>query len=44
LGPGLQGVTQKRDRAWLARWIQNPDKLLAEKDPLALELYTRYKK
>ena len=44
LGPGLQGVTQKRDPAWLARWIKNPDKLLAEKDPLALELYTRYKK
>ena len=24
--------------------VQNPDKLLAEKDPLAMELYERYKK
>ena len=44
MGAGLQGVTQMRDRAWLSRWIQNPDKLLAEKDPLAMELYERYKK
>ena len=44
LGPGLLGVTQKRDRAWLARWLKTPDKLLAEKDPVALELYNRYNK
>lgn len=44
LGPGLLGVTQKRDRTWLARWIKEPDKLLAEKDPVAIDLYNRYKK
>lgn len=44
LGPGLLGVTQKRDKAWLARWIKTPDKLLAEKDPIAIELYNRYNK
>ena len=44
LGPGLLGVTQRRDRAWLARWIKTPDKLLAGKDPIALELFNRYKK
>ncbi|MFA5923820.1 MAG: SCO family protein [Methylococcaceae bacterium] len=44
LGPGLLGVTQRRDRTWLANWIKTPDKLLAEKDPLALDLFNRYKK
>jgi protein SCO1 len=44
LGPGLLGVTQRRDKAWLARWIKTPDKLLAEKDPIAIDLYNRYNK
>lgn len=41
-GPNLLGVTQKRDRAWLVRVIVEPDKMLAEKDPLFMELYNRY--
>jgi len=44
LGPGLLNVTKQRDRAWLTRWLKAPDKLLAEQDPIALELYNRYKK
>jgi protein SCO1 len=44
LGPGLQGVTDRRDRKWLARWLKEPDKLLAEKDPIAMDLYNRYNK
>lgn len=44
LGPGLQGVTKKRERAWLSRWLKEPDKMLAEKDPIAMELYERYQK
>jgi protein SCO1/2 len=42
-GPDLLGVTEKRDRGWLARWIQAPDAMLAGKDPIALELYARYR-
>lgn len=41
-GPDLFAVTKKRDRAWLARWIANPEKMLAEKDPIAVELYNQY--
>ena len=41
LGPDLAGVTRRRDRAWLARWLANPEKLVMEKDPLALELAGR---
>ncbi len=42
LGPDLLDVASTRDRAWLVRWLQEPDKLLAEKDPLAMTLYTQY--
>ena len=44
LGPGLQGVTKVREKAWLTRWLKTPDKLLAEKDPIAVDLYNRYNK
>jgi protein SCO1/2 len=44
LGPGLQAVTQKRDRAWLKQWIKEPDRMIAKKDPIAVALYTKYKK
>ena len=44
LGPGLYGVTMQRDRTWLKRWIKEPDKMLAEKDPVAIDLYNRYNK
>jgi protein SCO1/2 len=43
LGPGLQGVAKRRDRAWLIRWLKMPDRMLAEKDPVATELFNRYK-
>lgn len=44
VGPDLVGVTQKRDRAWLVRWLKEPDKMIAEKDPIAIELYAKYNK
>ncbi|MFJ4374885.1 SCO family protein [Pseudomonas japonica] len=42
IGPDLIGVTEQRDPAWLSRWIGEPDRLLAERDPLALALFERY--
>jgi len=44
LGPGLQGVTERRDKAWLNRWLKAPDHMLSEKDPIAIELFNRYQK
>ena len=44
LGPDLLNVTQRRDRAWLARWLAQPDKMLAEGDPLAVQLYEKHQK
>ena len=42
LGPDLLGVTAKRDPQWLFRWLKEPDKVLAEGDPIATELYEAY--
>jgi mono/diheme cytochrome c family protein len=41
-GPDLQGVTARRDRDWLARWISEPDQMLAEGDTLATQLLAEF--
>lgn len=38
VGPDLKGVTTRREAAWLSRWIKEPDKVLAEGDPIATQL------
>lgn len=43
LGPDLLGVVQRRDADWLSRWLREPDRMLAEKDPVAIELFERFK-
>ncbi len=42
IGPDLLGVTEKRDRQWLIRWLKEPDVMLANKDPLAMQLFEQY--
>lgn len=42
IGPDLIGVTRQRDPQWLKRWIKEPDLMLAEKDPLAMQLYEQF--
>jgi mono/diheme cytochrome c family protein len=44
IGPDLIGVTRNRDAKWLNRWIREPDRLLAEKDPIALQLYEQFER
>ena len=43
VGPDLKGVTARRDRAWLIRYLVAPDVLRARKDPIAVELDAKYK-
>jgi protein SCO1 len=43
IGPDLRGVTTARDRNWLTRFIEVPDQMVAEKDPIATELFKKYK-
>ena len=42
VGPDLKGVTAKRERSWLVRWIMEPDKMLAEGDSLAKQIAQEY--
>ena len=44
IGPDLYGVTLRRDKGWLISWLRNPEKMINEKDPIALELYERFNK
>ena len=37
------GVTHKREREWLTRWLAAPEKMLAQKDSIALALVAEYK-
>ena len=38
LGPDLFGVTDRRDPAWLRRWMAEPDVMVATGDPVAVAL------
>ncbi len=42
VGPDLQGVTQRRDLAWLKGFIAAPDQVLASGDPIATQLLAEY--
>jgi cytochrome oxidase Cu insertion factor (SCO1/SenC/PrrC family) len=44
VGPDLKGVLERRPRAWLMRWLKEPDRMLAEKDPQAIALYNQFNK
>src|SRR5215510_10431162 len=43
VGPDLEGVTTRRERAWLVRYLREPDQVLAEHDPIATALLARYR-
>ena len=43
VGPDLAGVTTRRAREWLVRYLRAPDQMLAAGDPIAVELFARYK-
>jgi mono/diheme cytochrome c family protein len=38
-GPDLKDVSQRKDRSWLERFIQNPQALLNSGDPYAVQLH-----
>jgi protein SCO1/2 len=43
VGPDLAGVTTRRERQWLVRYLRAPDQMLAAQDPIAVALSARYK-
>jgi len=42
VGPDLEGVSDRRDPAWLSRWIAEPDAMLAEGDPVAVDMLAEF--
>jgi nitrite reductase (NO-forming) len=42
LGPDLYGVTKRRDKTWLTKWLKNPEQML-QTDANAKELLAKYK-
>ena len=39
VGPELMGVTQRREKAWLAKFIKNSKELIDAGDPIAVKVY-----
>lgn len=38
VGPGLQGIMERRDEKWVDKWLQDPGGLLKSGDKTATEL------
>ena len=38
-GPALRGVANRRDRAWLGKWIRNSSEMIKAGDPIAVQLF-----
>lgn len=44
VGPGLKGLEDRRDFAWIKAWIQNPDKVINSGDKYAVDLFNKFNK
>lgn len=42
IGPDLAGIRQRREPKWLARFVKEPEKMLASGDALATQLFDRF--
>ncbi|MEN8928381.1 MAG: cytochrome c [Flavobacteriales bacterium] len=42
IGPALEGITERRNPAWIMNMILNPEQMIKE-DPIAMELMEEYK-
>ncbi|MBZ0167744.1 MAG: c-type cytochrome, partial [Candidatus Omnitrophica bacterium] len=43
VGPDLKGVTDRRNHNWLKKMIKTPTDMIAQKDPIAIQLLEEYK-
>jgi mono/diheme cytochrome c family protein len=44
VGPDLKGVTARRQRPWLLKFVRSSQRVIAGGDPVAVELYRTFKK
>lgn len=42
VGPALKGLSDRREEAWLIKWIRNSQAMIAAGDPTAVALYKEY--
>lgn len=42
IGPGLKGITKRRDTAWLVKWVKNPQAVISSGDAYATALYAKF--
>ena len=43
VGPDLKGVNERRQRAWLVKFVRGSSQVIASGDPIATELFTQFK-
>src|SRR5207248_10881061 len=43
VGPGLKGVTARRQRPWLISFIRSSSQLISRRDPTAVSLYRQFR-
>ncbi len=43
VGPALAGVTERRKKDWLLKWIKDPAGMISSGDPIANKLYKEFK-
>lgn len=44
IGPGMKGVTERRDKEWIKKFVKNSQAVIASGDEYAVELYEKYNK
>jgi cytochrome c2 len=44
VGPGLKGIEERRDYAWIKKWVNNPMGVIGSGDKYANELYAKFNK
>jgi cytochrome c2 len=44
VGPGLKGIQERRDLAWLVKWVKNPNGVIQSGDEYAVALYNKFNK
>ncbi|MFN8353311.1 MAG: c-type cytochrome [Spirosomataceae bacterium] len=44
VGPGLKGIDQRRNEAWIIKWVKNPAAVIASGDSYAVDLYNKFNK
>ncbi|MGX5687702.1 cytochrome c3 family protein [Arcticibacter tournemirensis] len=44
VGPALKGIHERREEAWLIKWIKNSQALVASGDPTAVKVFNEFNK